>query len=320
MAANTSIEWAHHTMNPWRGCAKVSAGCKNCYAEHAAPVRIARAKGLETWGAGAAREIASESMWRQPLLWNRKAKEAGERHRVFCASLADVFEDYQGPSAEAVKAARLRLWALIEATPSLDWLLLTKRPHNVLGMIPDSWRAEMPRNVWMGCTVENQEAAEERMLWLLDVPARVRFVSQEPQVGPVDWTHIDVIKEEGLRPGVHFNALTGYVTGPDEVLPRKVDWIIVGGESGHNARPFDVAWARKTVAQCKAAGVPVFVKQLGARPIGLRADACDACAHGLNLPASKHGIDCPRTPLIRDGKGGDMSDLPEDLRVREVPQ
>ena len=297
MAANTSIEWAHHTMNPWRGCEKVSAGCKHCYAEHAAPVRIARSKGLETWGAGAAREIASESMWKQPLLWDRKAKEAGERHRVFCASLADVFEDYQGPSADAVKAARLRLWALIEATPNLDWLLLTKRPQNVMNMVPDSWQYEMPQNVWMGCTVENQEAAEQRIMWLLSIPAKVRFVSQEPQVGPVDWNRIEVLKEDGLTPGAHINALTGHVSGPDDVLPRKVDWIIVGGESGHNARPFDVAWARQTVAQCKAAGVPVFVKQLGANPW---------------LDGQPY--------WIVSKKGSSMSEIPPDLKIREVPQ
>ena len=297
MAADTLIEWAKHTFNPWRGCAKISAGCKNCYAENAAPVRIARSKGLETWGVGAAREIASESMWRQPLLWNRKAKEAGERHRVFCASLADVFEDYQGPSAEAIKAARLRLWALIEATPHLDWLLLTKRPQNVMGMIPDSWRAEMPRNVWMGCTVENQEAAEERILALLEFPSKVRFISQEPQVGAIDWARIEILMSYRYPEGAYLNALTGHMSHNDRFTPRLVDWIIVGGESGHNARPFDVAWARKTVEQCKAAGVPVFVKQLGANP----------------------WLD-GRPYAIESKKGGEMSELPEDLRLREVPQ
>lgn len=269
MAADTLIEWAKHTFNPWRGCAKVSAGCKHCYAEHAAPVRIARSKGLETWGAGAAREIASESMWRQPLLWDRKAKEAGERHRVFCASLADVFEDYQGPSAEAVKAARLRLWALIEATPNLDWLLLTKRPQNVMGMIPEKWRAEMPQNVWMGCTVENQEAHDERMRHFQEIPARIKFLSCEPLIGPV------VLSEYGLA---------------------AIDWVIIGGESGHSARPCDVSWIIRLVKQCADQAL-VFVKQLGEKPTG------------LELPfktASK--------------KGNHMSEFPEIIRLREVPQ
>jgi len=288
MAANTDIEWADHTFNPWRGCAKVSAGCKNCYAENAAPVRIARSKGLETWGTGAAREIASESMWKQPLLWDRKAKEAGVRHRVFCASLADVFEDYEGPSANAVKAARLRLWALIEATPHLDWLLLTKRPQNVLGMIPERWRAQLPQNVWMGCTVENQEAAEERIMSLLGIPAKIRFVSQEPQVGPIDWTRIEIVKTKPWVASINVLGAKQY---------QRIDWIIVGGESGSNARPFDVSWARKTVAQCKAAGVPVFVKQLGANPW------LDGVPYHI---ASK--------------KGGLMSELPPDLALREVPQ
>lgn len=287
MAADTSIEWATHTFNPWRGCEKVSAGCKHCYAENAAPVRIARSKGIETWGAGAAREIASESMWKQPLLWDRKAKEAGERHRVFCASLADVFDDYQGPSADAVKAARLRLWALIEATPNLDWLLLTKRPQNVMAMIPDSWRAGMPQNVWMGCTVENQQAAEDRMLWLFKIPATVRFVSQEPQVGPVDWNRIEVGRKVESPARVYYDALSA----------GKLHWIIVGGESGHNARPFDLAWARQTVAQCKAAGVPVFVKQLGANPW---------------LDGQPY--------WIVSKKGSSMSEIPPDLKIREVPQ
>lgn len=239
MAANTSIEWAHHTMNPWRGCAKVSAGCKNCYAEHAAPVRIARSKGLETWGAGAAREIASESMWKQPLLWDRKAKEAGERHRVFCASLADVFEDYQGPSAESVNAARLRLWALIEATPHLDWLLLTKRPQNVLGMIPEKWRNDgLPSNAWMGCTAENQEEYDARIDHLQAIPARIHFLSCEPLLGPID------------------------------MHKRYVDWVIIGGESGPGARKCLVTWISYLAQQCKQGDVKidVFVKQLGANP------------------------------------------------------
>ena len=150
MAENSGIEWTHHTFNPWIGCDHVSPGCDNCYAEAGTNARVSRGKGLPLWGADAHRQVTSAGYWRKPLLWDREAAEAGERHKVFCASLADVFEDFRGdllvtgsprplPRMEALDDVRARLWALIEGTPNLDWLLLTKRPQHVLRMVPLPW-------------------------------------------------------------------------------------------------------------------------------------------------------------------------------------
>jgi protein gp37 len=284
MAENTKIEWCHHTFNAWRGCTKVSAGCANCYAEtlsHRNPGT------LGVWGPNGTRVVAADSAWREPVKWNKAAAKAGERHRVFCASLADVFEDWQGlmtnsngstattsPAVPWMAVARptdfhgnpvepdrqpnpdvrpltmddvrSRLFALIDATPNLDWLLLTKRPERVLHWLPPHWRtAGFPRNVWLGTSVENQQAADERIPHLLRVPAAVRFLSMEPLLGPVDLRR--------FLPNLH----TGFPRGP------RVGWGIVGGESGHGARPMHPRWARSLRDQCQAAGVPFFFKQWG---------------------------------------------------------
>lgn len=236
---HTKIQWADHTFNPWIGCTKVSEGCKNCYAE-----ALDKRFGKRRWGSSAPRERTSEANWRKPLLWNKKAQEAGERHRVFCASLADVFD------AEVPQKWRNDLWSLIVATPSLDWLLLTKRPQNARwdGMMPRRWlESGTPANVWVGTSVEDQQTAEKRIPLLLDAPAPVRFLSLEPLLGPVDLTRLadDVGARDGLEAGIH--------------------WVIVGGESGPGARPCEVEWIRSIVDQCRLNDVPVFVKQLGSR-------------------------------------------------------
>lgn len=250
MGTNSKIEWCHATFNPWRGCTKVSAGCDNCYAETMSKRNPAV---LGVWGKYGTRVVASEAMWREPLKWNRKAAEAGERHRVFCASLADVFEGNEtlpDVSRKAVEYARYDLFNLIERTRHLDWLLLTKRPKNVLDfMIPDkhSGRIEpLPDNVWLGTSVEDQKTADERIPHLLKVPAKVRFLSMEPFLGPVD-----------LRMSVEF--IGGSVERYD-----KFDsfWVIVGTESGARRRPAKLEWIESIAEQCKAAGVPLFVKQL----------------------------------------------------------
>lgn len=176
MGENSGIEWTHHTFNPWLGCVKVSPACANCYAEKNRAVAAAEARvGKTLWGPDAERVRTSESYWRQPHRWNREALAAGERRRVFCASLADVFEDR--PDLEP---HRFDLWRLIEETPGLDWLLLTKRPDRVLASVPMAWRTGFPGNVWLGTTVEDQARADERIPHLMRVPARVRFVSGEP--------------------------------------------------------------------------------------------------------------------------------------------
>lgn len=262
MAENSKIEWTDATFNPWIGCTKVSPACDFCYAEVSTPARTLRASGQETWGANAPRKRTSDANWREPLKWNRKAAAEGRRMRVFCASLADVF-DNQVPDEW-----RADLFVLIRATPNLDWLLLTKRPQNIAKMLPPDWGAGYP-NVWLGTTVENQTEADRRIPHLLNVPARVRFLSCEPLLGPVDlWIRP---RGAGLAQGI--DALTGIGSpsltgagrlgfGPSGERAR-IDWVIVGGESGPGARPMHSDWARSLRDQCAAAGVPFFFKQWG---------------------------------------------------------
>lgn len=239
--------------NPWRGCTKVSDGCKNCYAEklsHRNPALLGE------WGDKGTRVIASESMWREPLKWDKAAKAAGERHRVFCASLADVFED-----RPELVAPRFRLTELVCRTPNLDWLLLTKRPENIKKIDPswnrlqDGW----PRNVWLGVSVENQEAADTRIPILLTIPAAVRFLSCEPLLGPVS---LDCLHHDNIT---NINALAGRhgINYPLQGKCAKIDWVIAGGESGPNARPMHPEWARSLRDQCQSAGVAFHFKQWG---------------------------------------------------------
>ena len=264
MGADTTIEWADHTFNPWIGCTAVSPACDHCYAETLATQRLGVA-----WGPHAQRRRTAESTWRQPLAWNRKAAKEGRRFRVFCSSLADVF-DNQVPAEW-----REDLWALIHDTPNLDWLLLTKRPQNIGKMLPgsdgtyagqyqrDVWGGGWP-NVWLGTTVENQAEAERRIPHLLAVPAAVRFLSCEPLLGPVDLRQI-VLRRDGARPNALSSQLGDYVqplTGCFSNSPR-IDWIIAGGESGPKARPSHPDWFRSLRDQCQAAGVPFFFKQWG---------------------------------------------------------
>ncbi len=219
----TKIEWCDFTMNPWIGCSKVSPGCANCYAE-----ALNHRWGHSNWGPGVPRRVTSPSYWQQPLKWNRAAEKAGERHRVFCGSLCDVMD------SEAPIGARSWLLALIEATPHLDWLLLTKRP--------ELWAySRLPPNVWVGVTVENQEQADKRIPLLMRIPARVKFLSMEPLLGFVD---------------LHRWLGTAY-------QDHRFHWCIVGGESGPKARPMHPDWARSLHDQCAAAGVAFLFKQWG---------------------------------------------------------
>jgi protein gp37 len=285
MGETTGISWTHATFNPWWGCTRVSPGCEHCYAEQLATVR----RKLDVWGVDASRKSMSEAYWREPAKWNRKAAAAGERLRVFCASMADVFEllPERNVAGRATQdEARARLWPLIESTPWLDWLLLTKRPQNVYRLVP--WGLHVwPSNVWLGVTAEDQRRAEERIPMLLSLPAAVRFVSHEPALGPIDlWAF--------LKGPVRDASLDALMARP---MPG-VDWIITGGESGPGARPYDLAWARSVVDQCRTAGVAPFVKQLGANPI-----------------MSPGPITWPTS----DRKGGDLAEWPADLRVQEFP-
>ena|ERR1700733_5561052 len=234
MARDSKIEWTHHTFNPWWGCVRVSPACAHCYAE-----TFAHRLGATLWGRTAERRFFGPDYWRQPHRWNRDAQLAGERRRVFCASMADLFE-----GRADLHEWRAKLWPLIEATPYLDWLLLTKRAYNIARMVP--WRATWPANVWIGTTAENQKHADLRIPQLLELPARVRFISAEPLLGPLSirrWTGIN--------------------------------WVIAGGESGHGARPTDPIWVRSLRDECKSAGTAFHFKQWGhwapSVPAGARA-------------------------------------------------
>jgi protein gp37 len=183
---DTKIEWCHHSFNPWIGCTKVSPACDNCYAEKSMPAKL---QGV-TWGAGQPRKRTSEANWKQPIKWNAEAERLGVRYRVFCASLSDVFDN-------AVPGQwRADLFQLIEDTPHLDWLLLTKRIGNAESMINDacsdimrSWR-EPWSNVWLGATICNQKEAYRDIPKLLAVPAVKRFLSMEPLLGPVSFVRV----------------------------------------------------------------------------------------------------------------------------------
>lgn len=355
MGEVTGIEWCHHTFNPWIGCTKVSAGCRNCYAEVDNPARISRGRGLELWGVDAARKGKAESGWAEPLKWFRAAAKAGERRRVFCASQGDVFEDRRD-----LDVHRERLWSVIDETRigwgdgvrfpvigGLDWLLLTKRPEAILRLIPRHWggvgpcggcgaaqdvdcaswcasrgvdQRAMPANVWIGTSVEDQAAADERIPHLLRVPARVRFLSLEPLLGPVDLY-------SALRGGCGecgANPASWVNDGHDMCCPEclgaqrreqpRIHWLIIGGESGGSARPCDLAWIRDLRDQGRAAGVSVFVKQLGARA----QDPINSIAGPeLFVPGEAAPIVAGR---LLHPKGGDPAEWPADLRVREFPQ
>lgn len=261
MADQTRIEWCDATFNPWTGCQHVSPACDHCYAE----AQAKRApKTFGGWGPHAERRRTSESYWRQPLLWNNRAEKDGRRLRVFCASMADVFDNH--PSIQSTW--RGALWDLIDATPHLDSLLLTKRPQNAAKMLPH--QRVMP-NVWLGTTVENQVEADRRIPELLKVPARVRFLSCEPLLGAVDLTQLRSHYDGDDRPLMRLNAFTGrHTCGPaiGHEEAGGIGWVIAGGESGPHARPSHPDWFRSLRDQCDAAGVPFFFKQWGEwRPI-----------------------------------------------------
>jgi len=244
MAEVSKIQWTHATWNPWRGCTKVDAACKNCYAETMSGRNPAV---LGIWGPNGTRVIGSESNWRNPLKWERDAAKAGERRRVFCASLADIFEGPETMPEDAVEpiaAARRRVFGVIGETPHLDYLLLTKRPENIRRFWPDA----LPRrNVWLGTTAGDQAGFDKRHVLLTGCRdlAPVLFLSVEPMLGPMD-----------IRPALE--------------RPNGVDWVIVGGESGGGARDFNPEWARQILDQCRDAGVAFFFKQLGERVVGLQ--------------------------------------------------
>lgn len=280
MSENTKIEWCDHTFNPWEGCQKVGPGCDHCYAES----RNARFAGgtAVNWGPGAPRRRTSAANWRKPLQWNRDGTFYaihGRRQRVFCASLADVFDNAVDP------AWRRDLFELIARTPNLDWLLLTKRISNARDMLNEvvdelscglnTWD-ELPwPTVWLGATIVNQAEADRDIEKLLMTPARRRFLSMEPLLGPVDlraWfdpTGVCCMREmqscedcPADAPWIH-GPTTQYAEDGTGFSSPEIDWVIVGGESGHGARPMHPEWPRDLRDQCAAYGVPFLFKQHG---------------------------------------------------------
>lgn len=258
MGKDTSIGWTDHTFNAWWGCVRVSPGCEHCYAE-----TFAKRTGHAVWGPAKTtpRRFFGDKHWTEPVKWNADAAFEGVRRRVFCASMADVFEDHPD-----LPPWREKLFGLIQTTPYLDWQLLTKRPENVMGMVPESWRAGFPPNVWIGASAEDQRRLDERFLHLVDIPAVVRFLSCEPLVGPMSFRWLGAWRDYAGKP-IGLRSLAGGATG-NEITNhldglRRIQWVIIGGESGPGARPMDLDVAGQLAEQCIEAGVAVFVKQLG---------------------------------------------------------
>lgn len=222
MARNTGIEWCDSSWTPWWGCTEVSDGCHKCWARDVT-------KG-GAWGKNP-RVRTSPKYWRQPLLWNADAprfqRKHGHRQRAFGGHICDIFDN------QAPDEWRADFFKLIRQTPNLVWQLLTKRPQNILKMLPPDWGDGYP-NVWLGISAENQHYFNQRWKILSTIPARIRFISYEPALGPLS-----------LR--------------ASSVLP---DWIIVGGESGRDPRQMDPQWARDLRDECAACGIPFFMKQM----------------------------------------------------------
>lgn len=343
---NTKIEWAHHTFNAWIGCSHVSEGCENCYAEamaHRAPHLVYGqhgVKGLPVWGDDAPRRKTGADYWKNPVRWNAAAAQAGVRERVFVNSMSDVFEEWlgdvrDGDSLKLLNDVRTQLWRLIEQCPALDFLLLTKRPENIPRLAPLRWmQGGWPAHVWIGCTAENQDRAEQRIPHLLQVPAAVRFISYEPALGPIDFdrgrcdTHDRrFVVTDPTEGGEYCNecAANGYsgelsyghwLDACASPTQPGINWIIVGGESG-SKRPFDAQWARDTVRKGRDVGVPVFVKQMGSFCVdSLALQSLEHGWHGVGTAAHQ-----PPRILLKDAKkGGDIEEWPEDLRVRQLPE
>lgn len=225
MGDDTHISWCDHTYNPWIGCQKIGPGCDHCYAE----ARDVRFEGGIHWGPGAERKRTAESTRNRPRRWQRDAAKQGRRPRVFCASLADVFDNAVDPRW------RRELAGMIRETPSLDWMLLTKRIGSAPGMIARDFDGALPGNVWLGASVVTQAEADRDVAKLLAVPAAIHWLSMEP-----------LLERVAVRPD----------------LMARLDMIVVGGESGPGARGMDEDWARDLLGQARVGGTAYHFKQL----------------------------------------------------------
>lgn len=283
---NSKIGWTQDTVNFWIGCDKVSPGCKNCYAE----ADQAKRRGRVIWGKHGTRSVTSYAYWRDVLKWQRDAEAAGVKRLVFAQSLSDTFEDFDGPVVNGkgqrlywpefgsydvdgmpvfnrpgnlvpndtpltLNHLRYEVFKIMERCPNLIFLCLSKRPENMQRMVPESWSEGWPANIAAGASTENQEEADKRVKQLQEVPAALRFLSCEPLL-----SHVDIFK------AVLLHGVQSYSMIPPKFSffkNRGIDWVIVGGESGHKARPMQKAWALDLQRQCKHAGVPFFFKQWG---------------------------------------------------------
>lgn len=268
MAENSKIEWTDHTVNFWWGCEKVSPACANCYAEGQA-ARFHPGH----WGPGSMRWTRITQARNEAMRYERQAVKEVRRFRVFTNSMSDFFEDRRD-----LDGARLAALDVIRLTPHLDWLILTKRPGAIMGLLRaaetdaagsglsdwlrDWLKGKAPANVWLGTTVESQGYAILRISDLIRVPAAVHFLSCEPLLGPVDLEATNAFgrqklwkEDQCLYAEVAYNYHNLQIPG--------IDWVIAGGESGPHARPMHPNWARSLRDQCAAAGVPFLFKQWG---------------------------------------------------------
>lgn len=292
MAYNSKIGWTDHTFNPWLGCHKISQACKFCYAEQ----MMDKQYGKVEWGIDTERKKTSIANWKKPLMWDKQCAAAEIRQRVFCASLADVFEDN-----DQLVEWRKELFELIKATPNLDWLLLTKRPECISKFLPEDWGEDGYANVWLGATIESQEEAILRIPHLVKNPCQIHFISAEPLLGPLD------LSNKALNGA--YNGMSAEIYNPRKDEFEKIenyqeedwivglDWIICGGESGpgNQIREMNLDWVEDIVDICDDQCIPVFVKQLG------------------KVASKKFGI---------SGKGEDMSLWPKKtfrIQKQEIP-
>lgn len=366
MSGVSKIEWTDATWNPITGCSVVSPGCTNCYAMRLAGTRLKHTEvyrgltymvnGKPVWNGTV--KLAADRTLTAPLRWRKP-------RRIFVCSMSDLFH-------EAVSDEWLpRVFGIMAATPQHHYQVLTKRPRRMNEVVSDpafydaveqdcrhalhhrfldGMQWPLP-NVWVGTSIEDQVRADERIPWLLNTPAAVRFLSCEPLLGPIDLTRLDLGIKQTHGYGdrrIYWDALTGWehqcapskrltagehgrtaISGPH----RRMQWIIVGGESGPGARPMELAWARSIRDQCREANVPVFIKQLGARPreictspkqvpvnletIGVWVEGMSETrqAKVLSRDGHRYTVEWP----LRDPKGGDMAEWPIDLRIREHP-
>jgi protein gp37 len=298
MSESSNIEWTDATWNPVRGCTKVSPGCKNCYAETFAE-RFRGVKG-HPYEQGFDLRLVPDKL-AEPLTWKKP-------RRVFVNSMSDLFHE------DLPREYIAEVFSVMARTPQHTYQVLTKRPERMLMLmlapLADGVPWPLP-NVWLGVSVENQHFADKRIPLLLQTPAAVRFISAEPLLDAVDLeSYVDGPCQGCGIPDLDCAAFKseGAVACCPDCRHRSLDWVIVGGESGPGARPFNLEWARSIVQQCTSAAVPAFIKQLGAHPY-----------RQFHVNGGTF-TDPMLDPRLKSRKGGDPLEWPEDLRVRQFPE